>query len=112
MKCPSLKLKKRCLKYFNHLTNEDIFYFLIIDKDTKFLYKVKYKNKKIYFLAESKKEKLIDQIKELFPKKNFEFGKYNYITVHLFKGHNEFIIGLEKEFPTYVMWGGRGIYDI
>lgn len=112
MKCPSLSLKKRCLKYFNHLRDDWIFYFLIIDKDTNFLYKVKYKSKKIYFLAESKKEKLIDQIKELFPNKNFEFGKYDYITINFFKGHNKFIIGLEKEFPSYVMWDGSGIYDI
>ena len=112
MKCPSLSLKKRCLEYFDNLMNEKIFYFLIIDKDTNFLYKVKYKNKKLYFLSESRKKELIDQIKELFPKKNFEFGKYDYITIHLFRGKNEIIIGLEKEFPTYVMWGGSGIYDI
>jgi len=112
MKCPNLQLKKRCLEYFDHLRTDWTFYFLIIDKDTNFLYKIKYKNKKIYFLTESKKENLIDQIKELFPKKNFEFGKYDYITIHLFKGHNEFIIALEKEFPTHVMWGGSGIYNI
>lgn len=112
MKCPSLQLKERCLQYFEHLRNDLIFYFLIIDKDTNFLYKVRYKNKKLYFLSESKQLELIDQIKELFPKKNFEFNEYDYITVHLFRGHNEFIIGLEKEFPTDVMWGGSGIYKI
>ena len=112
MKCPSLQLKERCLQYFEHLRNDLIFYFLIIDKDTNFLYKVRYKNKKLYFLSESKQLELIDQIKEIFPKKNFEFNGYDYITVHLFRGHNEFIIGLEKEFPTDVMWGGSGIYKI
>lgn len=112
MKCPSLQLKERCLQYFEHLRNDLIFYFLIIDKDTNFLYKVKYKNKKLYFLSESKQLELIDQIKEIFPKKNFELNEYDYITVHLFREHNEFIIGLEKEFPTNVMWGGSGIYKI
>ena len=112
MKCPSINLKKRCLEYFNHLTNDKTFYFLIIDKETNFLYKIKYKNKKIYFLMCSKNDELINQIKDVFPKKNFEFGKYDYITIRLFRGHNEFIVGLEKEFPKTVLWGGRGIYKI
>ena len=62
MKCPSLQLKKRCLQYFEHLRNDLIFYFLIVDKDTNFLYKVRYKNKKLYFLSESKQLELISAI--------------------------------------------------
>ena len=112
MKCPSLFLKERCLKYFDHLRNDLIFYFLIIDIDTRFLYKIKLKNKKIYFLAESKKEKLDCQIKELFPNKNFEFNDSDYISIHLFRKHNEFIIGLRKDMPGCVFCGGRGIYEI
>ena len=112
MKCPNLSLKERCLNFCKNLNNNLTFHFLIIDKETKYLYKIKYKNKKIYFLAESKKKEFIDQIKEIFPKKNFEFGKYDYITIHLFKGHNEIVIGLEKEFPTTVTWNARGIYEV
>ena len=112
MRCPSVSLKKRCLKYFDHLRTDLIFYFLVIDFDTKFLYKIKLKNKKIYFLAESKNNRFDLQIKELFPNKNFEFGGYDYISVHLFRGHNEFIVGFQKDLPGQVFCSGRGIYEI
>lgn len=112
MKCPNISLNERCLKYFNHLTTDLTFYFLIIDKDTNFLYKIKYKNKKIQFLSESKQIGLLNQIKELFPKKSFEFKNYDYITIDLFTKHNKFVIGLDREFPIQVMWNGRGIYEI
>lgn len=112
MRCPSVSLKKRCLKYFDHLRTDLIFYFLIIDIDTNFLYKIKLKNKKIYFLAESKNNRFDLQIKELFPNKNFEFGVYDYISVHLFRGHNEFIVGFQKDLPGQVFCSGSGIYEI
>lgn len=112
MKCPSLSLKQRCLDYFNNLSYNLTFYFLIVDNDTKFLYKIKYKNKKIYFLAESQKYELIDQIKEIFPKKNFEFGNNDIITISLFNGNSKFMIALEKTSPASVMWGGSGIFYI
>ena len=112
MRCPSDSLKKRCLKYFDHLRTDLTFYFLVIDIDTKFLYKIKLKNKKIYFIAESKNSRFDLQIKEVFPNKNFEFGDYDYISVHLFRNHNEIIIGFQKDLPGQVFCSGSGIYKI
>ena len=105
------ELKNRCLDFFKALNNEKFNYYLIIDKKSKNLYKIKIKKKKIYFLGYSAKRGLLSQLKELFPKKNFDLKEYDFMFIKIFSKHNTIILGLEKEYPDLIMWN-NGIYEI